>query len=134
MGILDKLKPAPNDKNTTKGFYFGATEAEGENKKGIQNFQYYFDDYLSVLPQLKNEKFIFTGRKGAGKSAIAKYIKDTSDKEDNSYSDLIRLKDIEIEKLIQIEELENFVQKEVVVFEWLILVKLIKLILLKLKK
>ncbi len=119
-----------SNKVTTKGFYFGTTEAEGENKKGVQNFQYYFDDYLNVLPQLKNEKFIFTGRKGAGKSAIAKYIKDTSDSEENSYSDLIRLKDIEIEKLIQIEALDNFDHKELVVFEWLILVKLIKLILL----
>ena len=130
MGILDKIKTESNNNGTTKGFYFGATEAEGENKNGIQNFHYYFDDYLNVLPQLKNEKFIFTGRKGAGKSAIAKYIKDTSDNEENSYSDLIRLKDIEIEKLIQIEELEGFEHKELVVFEWLILVKIIKLILL----
>ncbi len=130
MGILDKIKQESTTKGNTKGFYFGATEAEGENKKGVQNFQYYFDDYLNVLPQLRNEKFIFTGRKGAGKSAIAKYIRDTSDSEDNSYSDLIRLKDIEIEKLIQIEELEKFDHKELVVFEWLILVRLIKLILL----
>jgi len=128
MGILDKITDLTNKYNT-KGFYFGATEAEGENKSGVQNFQYYFDDYLEVLPQLNNEKFIFTGRKGSGKSAIAKYIKDTSDIEDNSFSDLIRLKDIEIERLIQIEELENFENKEAVIFEWIILVRIIKLIL-----
>lgn len=130
MGILDKIKRDNPKKGNTFGFYFGATEAEGENKSGIQNFQYYFDDYLDILPQLQNGKFIFTGRKGAGKSAIAKYIKDNADKEENSFSDLIRLKDVEIEKLVQLEELENFENKELIIFEWLILVRTIKLLIL----
>lgn len=130
MGILDKIKRDNSNKETTFGFYFGATEAEGEIKAGIQNFQYFFEDYLNILPQLQNGKFIFTGRKGAGKSAIAKYIKDTADKEENSFSDLIRLKDIEIEKIVQIEELESFEHKELIIFEWLILVRIIKLLIL----
>jgi len=129
MGILDKFKNEQSNKKTTRGFYLGSPEAEGENKKGLQNFQNFFDDYLSILPQLENERFIFTGRKGSGKSAIAKYIKDTAEKTDGSFCDLIRLNDIEIEKLVQLDELNQFENKESVIFEWLILVRIIKLLI-----
>jgi Cdc6-like AAA superfamily ATPase len=126
MGILDRFKSEKNIKNT-KGFYFGHTEAEGENKNGIQNLDHYFEDYLGVLPSIHNEKFFFIGRKGAGKSAIAKFLKDSSDKEQNSYADIIKFNDIELEKLIQIIPTEDKTNIELLIFEWLILVRLIRL-------
>lgn len=126
MGILDKFKSENNIKNT-KGFYFGHTEAEGENKAGIQNLDHYFEDYLGVLPSIHNEKFFFIGRKGAGKSAIAKFLKDSSDKEPNSYADIIKFNDIELEKLIQNIPAEDKPNIELLIFEWLILVRLIRL-------
>ena len=126
MGILDKFKSEKNIKNT-KGFYFGHTEAEGENKNGIQNLDHYFEDYLDVLPSIHNEKFFFVGRKGAGKSAIAKFLKDSSDKESNSYADIIKFNDIELEKLIQNIPNEDKTNIELLIFEWLILVRLIRL-------
>ena len=77
MGILDNI--TKNTANySTKSFYFGMPEAEGENREK-QKPSDYFEDYLEILSELKKGKFIFTGRKGSGKTAIAKYIKDQSD-------------------------------------------------------
>ena len=126
MAILKKFKPA-NSNKTTKGFYFGHTEAEGENKSEKQNLISFFEDYLGVLPSIHNEKFFFIGRKGAGKSAIAKFIKDSSDKEDDSFADIIRFNDIELEKLLQSIPVEQKDNIETLIFEWLILVRLIRL-------
>ena len=63
--IFDKKKTINNNINkaTTKNFYFGAAEAEGENVKGLSLLDY-FHDYLNILEQLEVGKFIFTGRKG----------------------------------------------------------------------
>lgn len=126
MGIFSKIAQT-RKKGTTKGFYFGATEAEGENVQG-QGLLEYFDDYLDILPLVNKGRFIFLGRKGAGKSAIAKYVKDSSEKQADSFTALIRMHDLELEKLIQGDAFENFENKEAVVFEWLILVQLIKLL------
>lgn len=126
MGIFDGIKK--HDKNkTTKGFYFGHTEAEGENKQGLQNLDHYFEDYLEVLSQILDEKFIVVGRKGSGKSAIAKFIKDTSDKDQDSFCDLIKYNDIEVEALVQSIPSGERKNIELIIFEWLILVRLIKM-------
>jgi len=131
MGILEQLKQSgPRKRNTTKGFYFGATEAEGENKAGIQNLEHYFEDYLNILPQINDGRFIYTGRKGSGKSAIAKYIKDSSANSNDAFADLIRLQDFELEKLVQQGSFQDFENKEAVLFEWLILVRIVKLLVL----
>lgn len=130
MGILDKFRAphANTGKGSTKGFYFGATEAEGENKEGIQNLEHYFDDYLSILYLLDHEKFIFTGRKGAGKSAIAKFIKGSSDQADNSFAEIIRLNDFELERLIQVNDFDQLDNINSALFEWLVLVNIMKLV------
>lgn len=127
MGIFSKITKS-RKKGTTKGFYFGATEAEAENKDG-QNLLSYFEDYLNVLPLIQEGRFIFIGRKGMGKSAIAKYIKDTAEQEEDSFASLVKMHDLELEKLIQSDAFEDFENKEAVIFEWLILVRLIKLII-----
>ncbi len=127
MGIFSKIDKSKK-KGTTRGFYFGATEAEGENVEG-QDLLTYFDDYLKVLPLIKEGRFIFLGRKGVGKSAIAKYIKDSADIEEDSFASLVKMHDLELEKLIQGDAFSDFDNKEAVLFEWLILVQLIKLII-----
>lgn len=127
MGIFEKLKhKAERNPRSTRGFYFGATEAEGENIEG-QSLTDYFEDYLDILSELKNGRFIFVGRKGVGKSAIAKFIKDTSEITDASYAKLIRVNDFDLEKNIQIDLAED-TNKEKLIFEWLILVNIVKLI------
>lgn len=127
MGILDNLNTKKNRNcNSTKGFYFGATEAEGENN-GELNLTNYFGDYLEILDNLEVGRFIFTGRKGVGKSAIAKYIKDKSDTSTDSFAIILRFSDFELEKIIQTSDCQ--IEFERLFFEWLILVNLVKLII-----
>ena len=121
MGIFDNSKKKGINKST-KNFYFGSVEAEGEVKTGQSTLEY-FDDYLNILNKLEEGKFIFTGRKGVGKSAIAKFIKDKSANFDDSYATILRLSDFEIQRKIQEEN-----SSEALLFEWLILVQLVKLI------
>ncbi len=125
MGILDYEKKITT-KTSTKGFYFGAPEAEAENVNGYKLTDY-FEDYLDILDNLSVGKFIFVGRKGVGKSAITKFIKDKSDSSDDSFATILRLSDFEIEKVIQ--ESSIIENKETILFEWLILVSTVKLIL-----
>ena len=91
---------------TTKDFYFGAPEAEGENMKGC-SLTDYFEDYLDILGDLQKGKFIFVGRKGVGKSAIAKFIKDKSDKSEDSFATILRVSDLKLEKHIQFENMQD---------------------------
>jgi len=124
MGIFD-LKSVRNNTKSTKGFYFGAPEAEAENVNGYKLINY-FEDYLDILSNLQLGKFIFIGRKGVGKSAIAKFIKDKSDNSDQSFATILRISDFEIEKNIQIEG-DSF-KMDMLLFEWLILVNIVKLV------
>ena len=89
----------------------------------------YFEDYLGVLNDLENGCFIFTGRKGVGKSAIAKYIKDQSDKSENSYATLLREMDLNMERVRLIKSEEQRDDLVPLLFEWLILINIIALIL-----
>jgi hypothetical protein len=60
------------EKGTTRNFFIGTPEAEGETTYNSKiKLGEIFGDYLNVFPELDSEKFIITGRKGAGKSAIA---------------------------------------------------------------
>jgi hypothetical protein len=124
MGIFDNRKKESNLKST-KGFYFGAPEAEAENLKE-HNLTDYFKDYLDILDNLEREKFIFIGRKGVGKSAITKFIKDKSDQSDDSFASILRLSDFENEKNIQSNGIEN--NDDIQLFEWLILINIVKLV------
>jgi hypothetical protein len=123
MGILGQKKAKPL---TTKDFYFGAPEAEGEirNQYSLTD---YFEDYLDVLGELEKGKFLFVGRKGVGKSAIAKYIKDVSDKTDDSHAVVLRISDLNRENKIQALNNGNDIDMPSL-FEWLILVNTVKLI------
>ncbi|AMQ01861.1 hypothetical protein AY601_5048 [Pedobacter cryoconitis] len=123
MGIFEKNKSLPS--NDTKGFYFGSPEAEGENINGYKLIDY-FEDYLDILDNLQRGKFIFSGRKGVGKSAIAKFIKDKSDLTNDSFATILRISDFDIQKSIQhtLDEKRN----EMLLFEWLILINIVKLI------
>ena len=130
MGFFDKFSKTNLKDNTTKGFYFGSPEAEAENKSGVQNLKNYFDDFLQTIPQIEEGRFIILGRKGSGKSAVAKFFKENSSEENQMYCEIIRSSDIELEKVIQYTELNQFENKEEIIFEWIILAKLVKLILL----
>src|SRR5690606_5354097 len=121
MGIFNDRKQTTNQTINTKHFYFGAPEAEGENRKGFSILEY-FEDFLDILDELEKGKFIFTGRKGVGKSAIAKFIKDKSDDTIGSYASLLRISDLNLEKSVQ----DDSGFDESLIFEWLILIQLVK--------
>ena len=124
MGIFDGVtKRNSRAASNTGDLYFGKPEAESEDVKG-QGLVEYFDDYLEILSEMQVGKFLFVGRKGTGKSAIAKYIKDKSDQSDNSFACIIRMSDIVIEKIVQQDDKE----REYALIEWLILLNLTKLI------
>jgi hypothetical protein len=114
--------------STTKGFYFGKPEAEGEVKKG-HSLSEYFEDYLGILNKINDNFFIISGRKGAGKSAIAKYILDSSSTDNKNFADLVRIQDLALEKILQSRQGEE-VGKEALplLIEWIILTRIIRLI------
>lgn len=62
-------------KLTTENLFLGNPEAESEgNNKSKIKLDDIFEDYLKVLPEIETEKFIVTGRKGSGKSAIGQVL------------------------------------------------------------
>lgn len=125
MGILDSVKPYRGTAPTTGLMYFGNPEAESENLKG-QALVDYFQDYLGILGEMRFGKFLFVGRKGTGKSAIAKFIKDQAEKSSDSYACLIRMSDLRFEKLIQSCGNSHLTEQDLI--EWLILLNLAKLV------
>lgn len=129
MSIFGKLHPTNRKSNSTLGFYFGHSEAEGENKSGIQNLEHFFEDYLEAIPQLRDEKFIFVGRKGCGKSAIVRHFENSSlEKNSGILTSTVRFNEVEHEKLIQAMPKGQETTNVVALFEWIILVKIVALI------
>ena len=131
MGIFDKFIPKEQvSKNTTKNFFIGATEAEAEsciNSK--MKLNEVFVDFLNILPELQHEKFIITGRKGCGKTAIAEHINNLAENEYNYFCDFIKKNDVNIEQIVQIgKDVGIEIEKELL-FEWIILIKLVKLLI-----
>lgn len=117
----------PNTKKgTTKGFYFGKPEAEAEFSMQGQTLIEYFEDFLDVKSKIGEGRFIISGRKGVGKSAIAQhFINAASDPDNDLYTIKISPKDIELNKLIQgLPDVDISL-----FFEWSILTKLIKLLI-----
>ena len=66
MGILDNI--TKNTANySTKSFYFGMPEAEGENRDKYK-LSDYFEDYLEILSELKKGKIYFHGAERIGEN------------------------------------------------------------------
>ncbi len=127
MGFLDKIQYKLKSENTTNGIYLGTPEAEGEIRNG-QGLVEFFEDYMNILGEITKEKFIITGRKGAGKSAIVKYLRDNATYEKEMYAAIVRPSDIDLERSIQIakqSDLDYFSQ----LYEWIILTKFVKMLL-----
>lgn len=134
MGIFDKfLQKKNNDlslenKRTTKGFYIGVAEAEGEANNSEITLSEVFEDFLDAIKQINNEKFIILGRKGSGKSAIGEYILSLADSDANIFAKFIRKTDIDIEQIVQIGLSEGYPIEQELLFKWIILTQLLDLI------
>lgn len=117
------------NRRTTKEIYLGTPEAEAEaNINARIKLEDVFEDFLSILPELETEKFIITGRKGQGKSAIGQILLKRSKASPNEFCAFIRKNDINLEEMVQISsEAGHTIQKEVL-FKWIILTRIIKLL------
>lgn len=127
MGLFDRKKDFGR-KGTTKDFFLGNPEAEGEGLDSNFSFSDFFHDFMDISNEISKGKFLILGRKGSGKSAYAKYVKDYSDGTTDSFACLLKNNDIDFESIIQRlpEDLEN---KNVLLFEWIILTQMIKMII-----
>ncbi|MBQ8958045.1 MAG: hypothetical protein IJ057_06040 [Bacteroidales bacterium] len=133
MGVFDKLitKTNINGGNsyhaTTKGFCIGIPEAEAEATTASIKLDTFFVDYLDVLKQLNNEKFIVLGRKGTGKSAIGEHVLSLAKNEANMFCDFIKKEDIDIEKIVQIGKEEGVIIERGLLYKWIVLTKFVAL-------
>ena len=133
MGVFDKLitKTSHNGGNsyhaTTKGFCIGIPEAEAEATTASIKLDTLFVDYLDVLKQLNDEKFIVLGRKGTGKSAIGEHILSIAKNEANIFCDFIKKEDIDIEKIVQIGKEEGVSIERGLLYKWIVLTKFVVL-------
>lgn len=128
MKIFEKLttKEISKLRKDTSNFFIGSPEAEAESTmKSKVQLDVVFEDFLNVLEKLQNEKFIITGRKGSGKSAIAEKIYSISRDNAEYFCDFIKKGDIDIEKITQLtSESDNLISQELLI-EWIILTKII---------
>ena len=129
MSFFKRLSTDENhEEGTTRNFFIGTPEAEGESTYNSKiKLGEIFGDYLNIFPELDTEKFIITGRKGAGKSAIAEYIYYSATNDANAFCDFIKTRDLDSNKIVQIGKEAGLPVEEKLLFEWIILTKLIKL-------
>jgi hypothetical protein len=112
----------------TRNFHIGNSEAEAEIGLAPIKLVDVWEDYLNVIPQLNREKFIITGPKGSGKTAIAEHIMSQSGP--NHFCVFVKQNDIAIQKIAQIgvEQTNDTNITTQVLFEWVILVKILTLL------
>lgn len=121
-----KRKRTPSQEDTSN-FFIGSPEAEGESAShSTIKLAEVYDDFHDITGQLATEKYIVVGRKGAGKTAIAQHIFNQSKNEPNAFCDFLRNEDFALEAAIQTDD--DFEKKAGLLFEWLILIRLTKLI------
>lgn len=114
---------------TTKNFHIGSPEAEAETSfKSKIRLNEVFEDFLDIIPELNTEKFIVIGRKGSGKTALAEHLYDRQKRMPNYFCDFVKKIDIDIQKIVQVgKESGTEIQQELL-FKWIILTKILKLI------
>lgn len=111
----------------TSNFFLGAPEAEAESTHSSRmQLNEVFEDFLGVIPKLQTEKFIISGRKGNGKSAIAEKIHFLASNEPEYFCDFVKKSDIDIERITQIAAQSDSAISQELLIEWIILVKFIK--------
>ena len=112
---------------TTKGLYIGKPEAEGETTLSGLNLLDFFEDYTHIEENIQRGYFIVSGRKGSGKSAYAMWLHEKARQNEGLYTSIIRKNEFDIEAIIQAIPKKDL--KFEALFEWLILVRLVKMIL-----
>lgn len=130
MGFMDKIISASHSHDTTRGLFFGCPESEGEvlSTSRISLDEVYID-HPDVINDLNYEKFIVIGRKGTGKSALANYFILKSKKEKELKCEFIKKADIDLQQIVQIGKGLGTNIEFNILFQWVMLYKLIQLII-----
>ena len=114
---------------TTRNFCIGSPEAEAETThKSKIRLSDVFEDFLEILPELNTEKFIVVGRKGSGKTALAEYLFEMQNAKPNFFCDFVKKFDIDIQKIVQVGKEKGTNIQEELLFKWIILTKILRLI------
>lgn len=108
---------------TTKGLYLGKPEAEAEKQSILD----YFEDYFDLEESISQGNFIITGRKGSGKSAYAVWMQQNALKCEDEYCSLVLKYEFDLEAIINAIPTSDV--KYEALFEWIILVRLEKMML-----
>lgn len=111
----------------TSKIYLGDVEAEQEIHVDGLGIDTFFEDYAGIDNAIALGKFIICGRKGSGKSAFAVCKKRQASKKEQRFVNIIRKNEFALEKLVNGNEKDD--HNYMVLFEWLILVRLVKMIL-----
>lgn len=131
MSFFDKFRNSMLDvyKNTTKGLFLGAPEAEAEsqNNSAMALTEVFIED-TNVFNDLAHEKFIIIGRKGSGKSAIANFIRLSAQNESNVFASFVKETEISLQKVIQLSENNGIRIDTTILFHWIVLYKIISLL------
>jgi len=128
--IFKQLKPKNYSRNSTKGLFLGAAEAEAEVSDNSEvKLSDVFEDYFDIFTALDTVRFIVLGRKGTGKSALGKALYSSSLDNPNFFCDFVKHNDIRLEQVVQISKTSETPIYSSFLYEWIILVKLIKLLL-----
>lgn len=131
MGLFGKFlnKPIVKDTNpTTWDMWLGAPEAEAETSNNKLSLHDVFEDFLNVIPQLENGKFIILGRKGCGKSAIGEYLQIMMKDEPNIFTTLVDKSKINLEKVTQKGYKPEIEDLHELLFKWVILTQILNML------
>lgn len=135
MGVLDKLFQNSNspqqayNRPSTKKIFIGSPEAESEATSAKIKLDLFFEDYLDILGQLNEEKFIVLGRKGNGKTAIGEHIYSLAQDEPNLFCKFIKKPDIDVEHIVQIGKSQGYEIERALLYKWIMLTHLLDLVL-----
>lgn len=123
------FKRAKKEAQVKRCFSLGQPEAEAETQfKGPLSIKNLFVDEMGIIDALNNGKFIVSGRKGTGKSAIKSYIILNSYPEDDALRSSEINPDIILNDTIA-QEVPDFSQRVALMSQWCIISTIINLIL-----
>jgi hypothetical protein len=112
----------------SNNIFLGSPEAEAESSPLARvPLKEVYEDFHGIIEKISGEKFIILSRKGCGKSAFAEYIKAISSDTPNLFCDFVQQSSIQLEKLIQINSLQNEFDSSAF-YRWVILIKILGLL------
>lgn len=114
-------------KLTTHGLFLGSVDADMENREEGVNLSNCFVDEVGIADAISRGMFLICGRKGSGKSAYAVHQKRRDSIPEQVHTSIVRKEDFALEYLLNSSDADE--KNRSVLFEWMILVRLVKLII-----